>query len=75
MGEKPSHMADLLLRMDKAVCGKNGCGTSWVGDHPATIERAARLRLEDLGPITTGEDCVHPWRTGISLQCLGIVTH
>ncbi len=75
MGEKPSHMADLLVRMDSAVCGKKGCGSSWVADHPETAARAARLRLEDKGPIGAGLDCMHPWRTGITLPCLGIITH
>ncbi|HEY4944264.1 MAG TPA: M48 family metallopeptidase [Rhizomicrobium sp.] len=75
MGEKPSHMADLLERMDKTICGKQACPASWIGDHPQTAARAARLRLEDFGPIVTGEDCRAPWRTGISLHCLGIVTH
>ncbi len=75
MGEKPSHMAELLERMDKTVCGKNGCPVSWIGDHPETASRAARLRLEDLGPIGAGEDCLRPWKTGISLRCLGIVAH
>ncbi|HEY0300500.1 MAG TPA: M48 family metallopeptidase [Rhizomicrobium sp.] len=73
--EKPSHMADLLERLDKQVCGKNGCPRNWVGDHPETAARAARLRLEDLGPIQTRLDCAHPWRTGISLRCLGITSH
>ena len=75
MGEKPSHMADLLERMDKQVCGKEGCPASWISDHPQTMARATRLRLEDLGPIAAGEDCARPWATGISLRCLGIITH
>ncbi len=75
MGEKPSHMADLLERMDKSVCGKKGCGASWIADHPETAARATRLRAEDRGPIAAGRDCMHPWRGGVYLQCLGIVTH
>lgn len=72
MHEKPSHMADLLERLDKQVCGKNGCPRDWLGDHPDTMARALRLRLEDKGPIAAGIDCTRPWQTGISLYCLGI---
>jgi Zn-dependent protease with chaperone function len=71
MGEKPSHMADLLERMDKKLCGKQGCPPSWIGDHPNTAVRAARLRAEDKGPLAPGEDCLRPWKNGISLHCLG----
>ena len=71
MGQKPSHMADLLDRMDKKPCGKQGCGPSWIGDHPDTASRVARLRAEDKGPIAAGEDCLRPWKSGISLRCLG----
>ncbi len=71
MGEKPSHLADLLERMDGKLCGKNGCPPSWIGDHPETALRAARLRAEDKGPIAAGEDCLRPWKSGISLRCLG----
>lgn len=72
--QKPSHMADLLERMDKQLCGKD-CSHSWIGDHPDTAARAQRLRLEDLGPIAPGDDCLRPWVTGISLRCLGITTN
>ena len=72
MGEKPSRMADLLLRVEQKVCGKNGCGKNWLGNHPDTDLRAARLRREDFGPIGDELDCAHPWRTGISLRCMGI---
>jgi predicted Zn-dependent protease len=34
----------LLERMERKSCGKAGCGPSWLGSHPATAERAARLR-------------------------------
>ena len=37
-------LADLLERMDKKMCGKESCGPSWLGSHPATALRAARLR-------------------------------
>ena len=43
-GEDPGHLADLLERMERKSCGKTGCGPSWLGSHPATAERAARLR-------------------------------
>jgi Zn-dependent protease with chaperone function len=43
-GEGPGHLADLLERMERKSCGKGGCGPSWLGSHPATAERAARLR-------------------------------
>lgn len=43
-GEDPGALADLLERMDRQVCGKGGCGPSWLGSHPATALRAARLR-------------------------------
>ncbi|MEJ0026623.1 MAG: M48 family metallopeptidase [Rhizomicrobium sp.] len=71
MGEKPSRMADLLERMDKKLCGKQGCPPSWIGDHPNTAIRAARLRAEDKGPIAAAQDCLRPWQSGISLRCLG----
>lgn len=72
MGLKPSHMADLLERIEKSMCKtKDGCAGSWIGDHPDTAARAARLRRENLGPIAIGEDCWRPWETGITLRCLG----
>ena len=46
LGENPADLADLLERMDKRVCGQKGCGDSWLGSHPATAARAARLRQE-----------------------------
>jgi Zn-dependent protease with chaperone function len=70
LGEKPSHMADLLERLDKQLCGKNGCPPSWIGDHPDTAARAARLRAEDKGPIAVTQDCLKPWQSGFSLRCL-----
>ncbi len=71
MGEKPSHMADLLERVDRSVCGKNGCPPSWAGNHPDTAIRAARLRAEDKGPLAPAQDCWRPWKGGISLRCFG----
>jgi Zn-dependent protease with chaperone function len=42
--EDPGQLANLLERMDRKLCGQDGCGPSWLGSHPATITRAARLR-------------------------------
>lgn len=45
LGKNPSALADLLERMDKKMCGHDGgCAPSWLGSHPATTLRAARLR-------------------------------
>ncbi len=44
MGRDPGALGDLLERMEKKLCGTDGCGPSWLGDHPATALRAARLR-------------------------------
>lgn len=45
MGASPAPLADLLERMEKRFCGrKDGCDASWLGSHPATGARAARLR-------------------------------
>ena len=46
IGADPAALGELLVRMDKEICGKGGCGPSWLGSHPATAERAARLRAE-----------------------------
>jgi Zn-dependent protease with chaperone function len=46
MGDDPARLADLLERMERRMCGGQGCGASWLGSHPATAERAARLRKE-----------------------------
>jgi Zn-dependent protease with chaperone function len=44
LGKDPGALADLLERMEGKLCGKEGCGPSWLGSHPATAARAARLR-------------------------------
>jgi Zn-dependent protease with chaperone function len=45
MGKSPAALAGLLERMDKKMCGHDGgCIPSWLGSHPATAGRAARLR-------------------------------
>ncbi|HWA89648.1 MAG TPA: M48 family metallopeptidase [Rhizomicrobium sp.] len=47
MGAKPSRLADLLERLETSHCGKTGCGSaSWLGSHPDTDARVARLRAE-----------------------------
>ena len=46
MGAKPSHMADLLERLENKACAKKSCGPSWLGSHPETASRAERLRAE-----------------------------
>lgn len=74
MGEKPSHMADLLARMDKKVCGKDGCPRSWIGgDHPETLDRIGRLHIEDSGPIDLKTECSASWWKKISIPCLGFL--
>ncbi len=44
LGAKPSRLADLLERLDASHCGKPGCPNDWLGDHPDTAAREARLR-------------------------------
>lgn len=44
MGVSPAPLGALLLRIEAKMCGKEGCLPSWLGSHPATAERAARLR-------------------------------
>ena len=43
-GEDPAALAGFLERMELKTCGKTGCGPSWLGSHPVTSARAARLR-------------------------------
>src|SRR5262249_5372781 len=43
MGASPTHLADLLKRLEAKQCGKTGCVPSWIGSHPDTASRAARL--------------------------------
>lgn len=45
MGKSPEALASLLERMEKKICGrKDGCAVGWLGSHPDTAQRAARLR-------------------------------
>jgi len=46
MGKNPASLAGLLERIDTKICGRGNCGPSWLSSHPATMERAARLRGE-----------------------------
>jgi Zn-dependent protease with chaperone function len=43
-GEDPAALAGFLERMEFKTCGKTGCGPSWLGSHPVSSARAARLR-------------------------------
>ena len=47
IGGHPSRLGDLLLRVDRKICGKGGCGPGWLGSHPETSVRVERLRAED----------------------------
>lgn len=42
-GQNPAALAHLLQRLDAKVCGKTGCGRSWISSHPATQDRVNRL--------------------------------
>jgi len=44
MGVDPAGLGDLLQRIEAKMCGKDGCLPSWLGSHPVTAARAARLR-------------------------------
>ena len=49
IGIAPSRLADLLERLDRELCGEAQCAPGWIGTHPQTVTRAARLR-EGRGP-------------------------
>jgi Zn-dependent protease with chaperone function len=47
MGKSPAPLGDLLERLEKKYCGRDGgCGPNWLGSHPATASRVERLRKE-----------------------------
>jgi Zn-dependent protease with chaperone function len=43
-GEDPAQLGAFLERIEARLCGKGACGPSWLGSHPDSSERAARLR-------------------------------
>jgi Zn-dependent protease with chaperone function len=43
-GEDPGKLANLLERITAKICQGGDCGPNWLGSHPATAARAARLR-------------------------------
>ncbi|MGH6871556.1 MAG: M48 family metallopeptidase [Rhizomicrobium sp.] len=49
-GQDPAALAHLLQRMDAKLCGKDGCGPSWLASHPATADRVNRLMSERAAP-------------------------
>jgi Zn-dependent protease with chaperone function len=45
MSSDPAALGDLLLRLDRKLCGaENGCEPGWLSSHPLSADRAARLR-------------------------------
>ena len=44
MGKDPAQLGALLQRIEARLCGKRGCGASWLGSHPDTAMRVMRLR-------------------------------
>jgi Zn-dependent protease with chaperone function len=44
IGARPSAMGDLLERLERTKCGKDGCGPNWLGDHPETRRRVEMFR-------------------------------
>lgn len=50
MHVRPSRLAELLERLEASHCGKPGCPSDWLGSHPDTASRAAKLRAETKAP-------------------------
>ena len=46
IGGNPAALGNLLLRLDRHLCGRSSCSAGWLGSHPDGAERAARLRAE-----------------------------
>jgi Zn-dependent protease with chaperone function len=67
MGAKPSHLAALLERLDRATCSGTTCPAGWVSDHADVAARAARLKMQD-GAIA--DVCAGNWRVKLSVACL-----
>ena len=70
LGAKPSHLAALLERLDRATCRAKNCPVGWVSDHADVAARAARLKAQDDGEIA--DACDGEWRKRLSLHCLGL---
>lgn len=45
-GKDPGALAHLLQRLNAKFCGGKDCGPSWLGSHPLTRDRVARLLSE-----------------------------
>ncbi len=46
IGKDPGALARLLQRLNAKFCGGKDCGPSWLGSHPLTRDRVARLLRE-----------------------------
>lgn len=46
IGANPAVLGAFLERLDRKLCGKEGCSQGWLGSHPDAEARAARLRDE-----------------------------
>lgn len=51
IGADPAALGQLLERLDRKLCGAKGCSHGWLGSHPDTAVRAARLRAESRNPL------------------------
>ena len=67
MGARPSHLAALLERLDRAACQGAYCPAGWVSNHADVAARTARLRAEDIAPADV---CAGGWRAKLTLRCL-----
>ncbi|MBL6937207.1 MAG: M48 family metallopeptidase [Alphaproteobacteria bacterium] len=67
LGAKPSRLAALLERLDRAACRGKDCLGGWVSDHADVAARVARLKAEDVAPVNA---CAGDWRATLSLACL-----
>jgi len=68
LGAKPSHLAALLERLDRAACHGKNCPSGWVSDHADVAARAARLKAQDNGAIA--DVCAGDWKARLSIACL-----
>lgn len=67
-GEDPAGLAHLLKRLNDKLCGKNGCGPSWLGNHPLTAERVARLLRESRAGRKKTTGTGKPWPAGVTTK-------